>query len=93
MHVKRVRLVSVAGRPGLISVVLTYSSLNQPTQQPLGTLKGDRERERRKNNVRNNIYYFVCRCRERDFLKKLHECLERDGKVHTYVRLNYFIYH
>ena len=21
------------------------------------------------------------RCRERDFLKRLHECLERDGKV------------
>ena len=46
MRVKRVRLVFVAGQPGLISVVLTYSSLNQPTQQPLGTLKGDRERER-----------------------------------------------
>lgn len=44
MRVKRVRLVSVAGRPGLISVVLTYSSPNQPTQRPLGTLKGDRER-------------------------------------------------
>ena len=44
MRVKQVRLVSVAGRPGLISVVLTYSSLNQPTQRPLGTLKGDRER-------------------------------------------------
>ena len=23
----------------------------------------------------------VCRCRERDFLKKVHECLEREGKV------------
>ena len=23
----------------------------------------------------------LCRCRERDFLKKIHECLERNGKV------------
>ena len=46
MRVKRVRLVFVAGQPGLISVVLTYSSLNQPMQRPLGTLKGDREGER-----------------------------------------------
>lgn len=45
MRVKLVRLVSVAGRPGLISVALTCSSPNQPTQRPLGTLKGDREGE------------------------------------------------
>ena len=23
----------------------------------------------------------LCRCRERDFLKKIHECMEREGKV------------
>lgn len=31
----------------------------------------------------NNFAWFFTfnRCRERDFLKKIHECMERDGKV------------
>ena len=31
--------------------------------------------------ILNIISFTPCRCRERDFLKKVHECLERDGKV------------
>jgi len=27
------------------------------------------------------ITALLCRCRERDFLKKIHECMEREGKV------------
>lgn len=31
----------------------------------------------------NRSKSFLFSCRERDFLKKIHECMERDGKVST----------
>lgn len=30
----------------------------------------------------------LCRCRERDFLKKIHECMEREGKVASHLNKN-----
>ena len=59
---------------GLISL-----SLNQLMQRPLGTQRGLVETEGERAKCLK--FFKTFRCRERDFLKKLHECLERDGKV------------